>query len=717
MATRKRLALVLVVLLSGLALSAVVVAAPYLAAPAAPVEVPPVVAYQGEVQVGGTPYDGAGYFKFAVVNAAGTTTYWSNDGTGTGGGEPTAPVQLAVADGLFSVLLGDTSLSGMSQALSPAVFGQPDRYLRVWFATTGGGTFDRLTPDTRIASVPYALQAANADTVDGLDAADLGADYANVVVVAKSGGHFTEVQAAVDSITDAAADNAYLVWVAPGVYSETVLLKPYVHLQGAGQDVTVITSTVGNPGWPPQAATLTLARDTSLRGLTVGHGGDGDTNVGVIAITGTVRAKMTDVTVRVVGPGNASFAIFVAGTGTDIALDSITAVAEFGSGANIGLFNVGGASATLRGGSYTGRGGEDTYGVFNLGGDTRLDAEDVTALGDDGSRYNYGLSNSSGGTAALRGGHYTARGGTDTHGVDNSIGSTMSVDHVVARAQSAGDWNYALGNYDNATMVVNGGSYIAEGGINTMGVGNGANGSVLEIVGATGAGLDGSGENHGFQNFSGGATVIGGSYTGRGGTDVYGISNLEAGTTLVAHGVTALAENGSTVGYGLYSDVASASLIGGSYTARGGGGAVGIFSGASGAVLEAVGVAALAEDAINANAGLGNSIGTVVLSRGSFIGRGGLYAWGIYNNNEGARMEAGGIWALGEGGSNTSLGISNDAIAEVTHSVLEGATTPVTNTGTITLSHSRLDGAPVSGAVTCVLVTRGTTVSSGTTCP
>ncbi len=77
---------------------------------------PTVVAYQGEVRVDGSPYTGDGYFKFAVVNAAGNTTYWSNDGTSTGGGEPTAAVQLAVSDGLFSVLLGDTTLGGMTQA-------------------------------------------------------------------------------------------------------------------------------------------------------------------------------------------------------------------------------------------------------------------------------------------------------------------------------------------------------------------------------------------------------------------------------------------------------------------------------------------------------------------------------------------------------------------------------------------------------------------------
>jgi hypothetical protein len=136
---------------------------------------PTAVSYQGQVKVGGSPYDGTGYFKFAVVDSAGSTSYWSNDGSSVAGSEPANAVELTVVSGLFNVLLGDTSLPNMTQALSAGAFSGPERYLRAWFSSDDV-TFQLLTPDRRIAAAPYALQAeeaANADTVDGMEGATL----------------------------------------------------------------------------------------------------------------------------------------------------------------------------------------------------------------------------------------------------------------------------------------------------------------------------------------------------------------------------------------------------------------------------------------------------------------------------------------------------------------------------------------------------------------
>jgi hypothetical protein len=132
---------------------------------------PVVVSYQGYVRVNGNPFNGIGHFKFAVVDAVGTTSYWSNNGSSTGGGEPTGTVTLTVTNGLFSVLLGESPM----ESLTADVFSAPDRLLRVWFSSDGGTNYSQLTPDRTIASVPYAYVAdvaGDADLLDGLDSLD-----------------------------------------------------------------------------------------------------------------------------------------------------------------------------------------------------------------------------------------------------------------------------------------------------------------------------------------------------------------------------------------------------------------------------------------------------------------------------------------------------------------------------------------------------------------
>ena len=121
-------------------------------------QVPQLIHFQGRVVVGTTNFDGTGSFKFALVDATGATTYWSNNGTSTAGSEPSAAVSLVVTKGLYSVKLGDTSLTNM-QAVPASVFSNADVRLRVWFNNGVLGS-QLLSPDQRIASVGYAMIAS-----------------------------------------------------------------------------------------------------------------------------------------------------------------------------------------------------------------------------------------------------------------------------------------------------------------------------------------------------------------------------------------------------------------------------------------------------------------------------------------------------------------------------------------------------------------------------
>jgi formylglycine-generating enzyme required for sulfatase activity len=182
-----------------------------LAAATLPAQVPQLINYQGRVAVGAVNFNGPGLFKFALVNATGTTTYWSNDGTSSAGSQPATAVSLAVSNGLYSVLLGDATLPNMT--IVPAtVFTNPDVRLRVWFndGTVNGSQL--LTPDQRIAAVGYAMMAGNVP-----DASITPAKLATSAVTA------TKLATGAVTATKLAASAVTAASIAPGTITGTQL--------------------------------------------------------------------------------------------------------------------------------------------------------------------------------------------------------------------------------------------------------------------------------------------------------------------------------------------------------------------------------------------------------------------------------------------------------------------------------------------------------------
>ena len=114
-------------------------------------QVPQIINYQGRIAVGGTNFDGTGQFSFALVNPDGSLIYWSNG---------VNAVSLTVTKGLYSVLLGDTTVPNMTSGIPSTVFTNTDVRLRVWFDDGAHGS-QQLSPDQRIAAVGYAFMAGN----------------------------------------------------------------------------------------------------------------------------------------------------------------------------------------------------------------------------------------------------------------------------------------------------------------------------------------------------------------------------------------------------------------------------------------------------------------------------------------------------------------------------------------------------------------------------
>ena len=129
--------------------------------------VPPLLNFQGRIVISGVSYNGTGQFQFALVDNTGTNTFWSNDGTSSGGSEPSAAILLALTNGLYAVVLGDTNVGGMPQPIDPDTFTNSDVRLRIWF-NDGAHGFEKLAPDQRIVSAGYALVAQTANSLSGV---------------------------------------------------------------------------------------------------------------------------------------------------------------------------------------------------------------------------------------------------------------------------------------------------------------------------------------------------------------------------------------------------------------------------------------------------------------------------------------------------------------------------------------------------------------------
>lgn len=85
------------------------------------------------------------------------------------------------------------------------------------------------------------------------------------VVVAKSGGNYTTITAALNAINPSET-NPHIIEVWPGTYTENVTMKSYVQLVGSGRDVTTIEAPVSTEDLILVGSTIT---NVGISGFTI----------------------------------------------------------------------------------------------------------------------------------------------------------------------------------------------------------------------------------------------------------------------------------------------------------------------------------------------------------------------------------------------------------------------------------------------------------------
>ena len=176
----------------------------------------------------------------------------------------------------------------------------------------------------------------------------------NVITVAKGNGKFTDPVAAVNSITDASANNPYLVVIAPGVYTitQTLAMKPYVDIAGSGENVTKITGAI--------SIIVSGADNCALSSLTVENTGGGTASIALSNNNPfpTPRAypRITNVTATASG-GTNNYGVFNSTSGPlSFPMTNVTAEAS-GYQRSYGVFNWGASTVMMTNVTATAPGG------------------------------------------------------------------------------------------------------------------------------------------------------------------------------------------------------------------------------------------------------------------------------------------------------------------------------------------------------------------------
>lgn len=107
----------------------------------------------------------------------------------------------------------------------------------------------------------------------------------NRIFVAKSGGDYLTIQAAIDAATPSAT-NPYIIEVAPGTYTESVVMKSYINLKGSGPDQTIIIPDTSSPSSDQDFTAIWMDNLQGVRvsGFTLYGGKEGVEAIGAIGV-------------------------------------------------------------------------------------------------------------------------------------------------------------------------------------------------------------------------------------------------------------------------------------------------------------------------------------------------------------------------------------------------------------------------------------------------
>ena len=269
----------------------------------------------------------------------------------------TSMAALTSVGGLLTISDGKLGIGTTSPYSTLSITGKPGTSPFTVASSSGSTMFTML--ENGNVGIGTSNPQYTIDIAGTINAIAIRTPYEHTITVAKAGGDYTTITEALNAITDNDATHLYHIKVMPGVYEESITMKPYVDISGSGENSTIISGTGGTVVTAAANSLLEKVKITrSAAGEVYGVSGsnvdnfilrDANINVtstnniviGVCVDNGSANVVIDNVQMTVVGQGNTAgaYGIYSENTSIVYVYNSQMTVTQTGNQQASGIFS------------------------------------------------------------------------------------------------------------------------------------------------------------------------------------------------------------------------------------------------------------------------------------------------------------------------------------------------------------------------------------------
>jgi hypothetical protein len=234
--------------------------------------------------------------------------------------------------------------------------------------------------------------------------------------------------------------NPWLLKLEPGNYdlgNQALAMLPYVDLEGSGEDITIISSTVGSAS-NPVIGTLNAASNSEVRFLQVLNSGPATYQAAINVPLGVTSTRLTYITTNASGSNN-NYGFYNISGGTVTIQNATLNASGLAGSASAGLDNESG-TVIVTNSRLNASGGVGSFGIFANG--TGVISVTNSTLSAAGATSNYAFSNTNG-TSTVTNSTLSAAGGSNNYGFFNFNGTGIVSSSILTATGGTTSYGYA----------------------------------------------------------------------------------------------------------------------------------------------------------------------------------------------------------------------------------------------------------------------------------